>query len=142
MDGCDLDWEYVASPGIGDNIFDPQDANNLLTFLATLRAAIGPTKIITLCTAMAPYQIDGQTLALAPFAAVVNYLNVMTYEVSGVFSAQTGPLAPLTSCRSPTSVEVSVAAYIAAGFPAAQLLMFVSRPSLFESSIRFGRNSS
>lgn len=51
----------------------------------------------------------------------------MTYDISGSWSATTGPLAPLRTCKADASATSAVEAWSAAGFPPSK--MFVGIPS-------------
>jgi len=51
----------------------------------------------------------------------------MTYDISGSWSATTGPLAPLKTCKADASAHSAVDNWTAAGFPASK--MFVGIPS-------------
>lgn len=47
----------------------------------------------------------------------MDYLNLMTYDISGSWSPTTGPLSPLKSCGADASVTSAVEAWSNAGFP-------------------------
>jgi hypothetical protein len=79
--------------------------------------------VLTVAVFTTPYNVNGAVMDMAPFAQHINYLNLMTFEVTNQGGRETGPLAPFENCRSAASVTATVAAYVAAGFPRAQMLM-------------------
>ncbi|KAI5475913.1 glycoside hydrolase family 18 protein, partial [Pseudohyphozyma bogoriensis] len=127
FDGVDFDWEYPASTGIGCNGNSPSDAANFLAFLQTVRDKLGKKALITAAVASGGIiGSDGQPLSdVSGFADVLDFINVMAYDVTGSWSESTGPNAPLHNCLSGTSAESAIQYWTSAGFPASNILLGV-----------------
>ncbi|KAI0336889.1 glycoside hydrolase [Trametopsis cervina] len=83
LDGIDIDWEYPNSTGAG-NPHSSADSANLLTFLTSLRSALGSSKIISAAVTHLPFLgSNGQPLTnVAAYAAQLSYINIMCVLVS------------------------------------------------------------
>ncbi|KAK5994370.1 Chitinase A1 [Cladobotryum mycophilum] len=132
LDGVDIDWEYPGKGGDTCNIFDAQnDTNNFLAFLTNLRkqldAACGErSKLITLAVAVTPFQgPNGPVSDVSKFAKVVDFANLMQYDINGAWNPTTGPNAPLnfeTGKVAQVSFTTAIDAWTGAGWPANQLV--------------------
>ncbi|GAA6029874.1 hypothetical protein JCM8097_001090 [Rhodosporidiobolus ruineniae] len=123
--GIDFDWEYPNSQGLGCNAISPNDSANFLSLLQTVRSLVGSSGILTAAVStsglMGP---DGTALSdFSDFATYLDYINLMTYDVSGSWSPTTGPNSPLRRCKSDTSVETAVKLWTSRGFPAEKILL-------------------
>ncbi|PCH44849.1 glycoside hydrolase family 18 protein [Wolfiporia cocos MD-104 SS10] len=134
LDGLDFDWEYPNKQGLGCNIISPSDSANFLSFLQALRAAPGGRNLtLSAAAGIAPFAGAGGTPMsnVSAFAAVLDYVEVMNYDVWGSWSSAVGPNAPLADACAPGadqqgSAESAVRAWTAAGFPAGQLVLGVA----------------
>lgn len=134
-DGIDLDWEYPGLPGPGIR-YRAEDKRNFTLLLQTLRRRLD-------CLAVErdrradPYLItaalaDREFVAhieLARVGAVLDWVNLMTYDFHGSLTKTSGHHSALhrsaTSAADERSVEAAIAQYLAAGVPAHKLVVGV-----------------
>ncbi|EJD05434.1 glycoside hydrolase [Fomitiporia mediterranea MF3/22] len=135
LDGLDFDWEYPDGEGIGCNAKSGMDASNFLAFLQALRAEpAGANLILSSATSIKPYNgQDGTPLSdVSQFSKVLDYIEIMNYDVYGSWSATVGPNSPLNDTCVSSSVEQqgsavsAVKAWTDAGFPASQIVLGVA----------------
>jgi chitinase len=93
FDGIDFDWEYPNDPGMNIERYSTADYNNFATLLEEVRAAIGSSKLITSCFSATPSKLQG--FPWSRMNAVLNYMNMMTYDYNGGWSNKAGHNAPL-----------------------------------------------
>lgn len=93
FDGIDFDWEYPNDAGMNIEQYSTADYNNFATLLEEVRAAIGSSKLITSCFSAVPSKLQG--FNWTRMNAVLNYMNMMTYDYNGGWSNKAGHNAPL-----------------------------------------------
>jgi len=112
-DGVDLDWEPVEAA----------DAADVTALVADLRAAL-PDAVLTMPVGFENANFPSNLSLYATLAAELDQLNIMSYGMTGAYdgwqSWHSSLLAGETP-STPTSITQSVAAYRAAGVPAAKL---------------------
>ncbi|BGO88547.1 hypothetical protein NBRC10512v2_000161 [Rhodotorula toruloides] len=129
FDGIDIDWEYPGQQGEGDNVVSPNDSANFLLFLQTLRSVAGVNARLSISINVAGMVgADGNTLTdLSGFAAVLDYVTTMSYDITGTWSGFTGSNSPLSAACAPPSNPLSIATGISylqgAGFAANHILV-------------------
>ncbi|BGP50485.1 hypothetical protein JCM10450v2_006404 [Rhodotorula kratochvilovae] len=126
--GVDLDWEFVGRQGAGSNIVSSADSANYLAFLSKLRSTLGTDVYIS--AAVPAAGINGPTGAIladtSKFAAYLDFIQLMTYDFYGSWSATTGPNSPLYTCDAGSdSVDGAVKRWVASGFPACKIVLGV-----------------
>ncbi|KAI0305232.1 chitinase [Multifurca ochricompacta] len=131
LNGIEFDWEHPNKQGIGCNFISADDSTNFLTFLQTLRNQKGAKNLIlSAAVAITPFVgPDGSPLSdVSGFAKVLNYIDVMNYDVWGSWEPSVGPNAPLDDSCAPSpqgSAKSAVKAWTNAGFPANQIILGV-----------------
>jgi chitinase len=134
FDGIDLDWEYPAGGGNPGNRTRPEDPENFILLLQEFRdqldargAQDGRTYLLTIATSAGRSQY--QPLDWARIHPLLDWINVMAYDMSGGWSTVTGFNAPLyESTENPpevTSVDTAIQDYLAFGIPSDKLVLGV-----------------
>jgi len=134
LDGIDFDWEYPGKQGIGCNAVSPQDSANFLSFLQELRAQpAGKHIILSAAVYITPFAgADGSPMTdVSAFSAVLDYIEIMVYDIWGSWDTTVGPNAPLNdTCAPPAYQEGSavsaIQAWTSAKFPANQIVLGVA----------------
>jgi chitinase len=135
FDGVDLDWEYPVGGGLSSNSVRAADKTNFTLLIQLLRstldeqgAADGKRYLITIAGgADDSYVGHVQLSSIAPY---LDFATDMTYDMHGAYDKYTDLNAPLypSTGQSPQevwSVDQSVQAWTAAGFPRNKLVVGV-----------------
>jgi chitinase len=139
FDGIDIDWEYPVHGGLPDNGYRPEDRRNCTMLFVELRRQLDELGESTgrryLLTAAVPAgkALPVSTFELREIAAILDVVNVMTYDISG--SAESGNTNfNAALCPSSTdprtfgdhrfqNVEGTVEAFLEAGVPREKLVV-------------------
>ncbi|KAJ2417887.1 hypothetical protein GGF41_005266, partial [Coemansia sp. RSA 2531] len=131
LDGVDIDWEYPGRQGDSCNVYDANsDTSNFLVFLQDLRTQLDATfgshnKLLTLAVRVEPFDgPSGPVKDVSAFAKIVDYINLMTYDIAGVWNPTTSPNAPLQFApgQGPQfSVGSAIDSWSGAGWPTSQM---------------------
>lgn len=101
-DGIDLDWEYPALVNVPGYPFYPEDRDHFTALIRLLRNELGKDKEISFAaggfTDYLKTSIDWKNVA-----PLVNYINLMTYDLVNGYATTTGHHTPLYS--TPWQVE-------------------------------------
>ena len=108
LDGIDLDWEYPAIQGYPGHLFTSQDKENFTDLIRRLRHVLGKKKIISFAAGgfdeYLRYSIDWHKVV-----PMVNYVNLMSYDLVNGYSKVTGLHTPLySSANQPESVDHAI----------------------------------
>ena len=82
FDGIDLDWEHPGDNGKG------YDYDNFVDLVQELRNAIGEDKLLTAAFGVAPEKL--QRYDYGRLNSLLDYYNMMTYDLEGSWSETTG----------------------------------------------------
>ncbi|CAO3635172.1 unnamed protein product [Cunninghamella echinulata] len=129
LDGIDIDWEYPNSPnGVSCNTKDAKDTDNFLELMKILRKQLGSKKLITAAVAITPFNDDSESPSdqlNAAWGTTVDYLNVMVYDLAGMWNPTTFANAALKGNGNAGSAESAMEAWSNAGFPKNKLVLGV-----------------
>ncbi|MCI0478301.1 MAG: glycoside hydrolase family 18 protein, partial [Anaerolineales bacterium] len=123
FDGIDVDWEFPRNA---------DEKQNYTALLAELRAQLSPRDLLTIAAPAGPTQYTG--VAWNDIARDLDWINLMTYDFAGPWSATTGLNAPLSASASDPAKTKSaqaynghaaVQAYIGAGVPPEKIVFGV-----------------
>lgn len=139
FDGIDIDWEYPVHGGLPDNGYRPDDRRNCTLLFEEYRRqldALGTTtgRHYPLTAAVpAGKALPTSTFELGEISAILDFVNVMTYDISGsATSGLTGLNAALREAsedpREPEqrhfqNVDGTVRAFLDEGVPAEKLVV-------------------
>lgn len=135
FDGVDIDWEYPVGGGLSTNVNRPQDKENFTLLMQKLRQKLdergkidGKHYILTFAGASSNTYLNNTEMS--KLHQYVDYANVMTYDLHGMWDSYTDLTAPLysnsdTSPQYKSSVNDSIQAWIVAGFPKEKIIMGV-----------------
>ncbi|KAG8464401.1 hypothetical protein KFE25_003464 [Diacronema lutheri] len=98
FDGIDVDWEYPIGGGLGSNQVDGADWANYVLLLTELRAAMDakwPARRMELTIAMGMNPRHSDSAPMEALAAVLDAINLMTYDYNGAWASLIAHNAPL-----------------------------------------------
>ncbi len=134
FDGIDIDWEYPVQGGASGTIHRPEDRENFTRLIKTLREYLNAqgqkdNRTYLLTFAGGCYTTYIKNTDLAALAQTVDFANLMTYDLHGLWDARTDFNAPLYAPdRSSAeqinwSVDKTVRLWLDAGMPAAKMVL-------------------
>ena len=138
FDGIDIDWEFPVAGGKDDNVRRPEDKGNFTRLLQSLREALDAAGrkdkrhyLLTVAAGNnASYLVNTD---MAAVGRLLDWVNVMTYDMTGPWSKRSGHVAPLYRDPAMTAPDTDprnnvaevVDLFLAAGVPAAKIVMGV-----------------
>jgi chitinase len=131
LDGLDFDWEYPGYPG-DDNVYREEDRENFVLMLKSVREALDSLGqmnntyyLSTIATGGFKEYVDVNDLGEAQ--KYLDFINIMTYDFTGVFKPMTGHHTNLSTTEiGGRSAENAVLDHVAAGVPIEKLVMGVA----------------
>ncbi len=92
LDGIDIDWEYPCDDVAGIAA-DPRDKENFTSLLQAIRDAIGQAHLLSV--AMGAGESCVQNTQMDKVSAIVDYVQLMTYDIRNGLTSQSGHHASL-----------------------------------------------
>lgn len=89
IDGLDLDWEYPAIEGFPGHKFDTADKDNFTELIKALRQEMGKDFILTFAAGGFVKYLE-QSIDWATVMPLVDFVNLMTYDLVGGYATVTG----------------------------------------------------
>ncbi|HLF34333.1 MAG TPA: glycoside hydrolase family 18 protein [Cyclobacteriaceae bacterium] len=122
VDGLDLDWEYPGISGFPGHKFDPADKKNFTKLVNELRK-LGYEKELSFAAGASQRYLDG-AVEWKKVMKQVNYVNLMTYDMSGPGSKTAMHHTGLFSTpEQPRSADWMVNALTEMGVPAEKIVI-------------------
>jgi chitinase len=138
FDGIDIDWEFPVAGGKDENVRRPEDRDNFTRLIQALRNALDAAGredkrryLLTVAAGNNPAYVRNTDMAAV--GRLLDWVNVMTYDMTGPWSPRSGHVAPLY--RDPAmsapdtdprnNVAEVVDLFLHAGVPAGKLVLGV-----------------
>jgi chitinase len=94
VDGIDLDWEYPAIAGYPGHKFEPEDKDNFTELVKTLRQEMGNEYLLSFAAGGFKHFLEN-SIDWQAVTPLVDFINLMTYDLTSGFSKVTGHHTPL-----------------------------------------------
>ena len=94
IDGLDLDWEYPAIEGYPGHIYTAADKNNFTELVKALRQEMGNDYLLTFAAGGFIKYLE-ESVDWNAVMPLVDFVNLMTYDLVGGYSKVTGHHTPL-----------------------------------------------
>lgn len=98
IDGLDLDWEYPAIEGYPGHAYTIADNNNFTELVKELRQQMGNDFLLTFAAAGFVKYLE-QSIDWNAVMPLVDFVNLMTYDLVGGYATITGHHTPLMDYR-------------------------------------------
>ncbi|QLI80884.1 LytTR family transcriptional regulator DNA-binding domain-containing protein [Chitinibacter fontanus] len=137
FDGIEVDWRYPGGGGRDGNSAGPQDGENLLRFVAELRAA-QPKLIIGVSAGMQPAQLE--QVPWQKLAAQCDYVMLLATDLVGAWSPKTSHKSPLYMPEGKLSIDLAVDTLLGMGLPAKQLAVMIPSQGVSFNGVKAQNN--
>lgn len=94
IDGLDLDWEYPAIEGFPGHKYDTADRSNFTELVKALRKEMGNDFLLSFAAGGFIKYLQ-QSVEWEKVVPLVDFINLMTYDLVGGYSTQTGHHTPM-----------------------------------------------
>ena len=94
IDGLDLDWEYPAIEGFPGHKYDTADRNNFTLLIKALRNEMGNHYLLSFAAGGFQRYLE-QSVDWNAVLPLVDFVNLMTYDLVGGYATVTGHHTPL-----------------------------------------------
>lgn len=122
-DGIDLDWEYPTIEGFPGHRFVPEDKQNFTELVRLLRKKLGKKTTITFAAGGFQKFIE-QSVDWKSVMPLVDYVNLMTYDLVGGYSTVTGHHTALYSTeKQKESTDNCVSNLLNMGVPSKKMIV-------------------
>ncbi len=122
-DGIDLDWEYPAVAGFPGHDYKPGDRQNFTRLVKTLRKTLGKKYEISFAAGGFEKYME-EAIEWEKVAPLINYVNLMSYDLVHGYSVVTGHHTPLHSTTDQLlSVDYGVRELIKRGVPKGKIII-------------------
>lgn len=98
LDGIDLDWEYPAIEGFPGHRYDKSDKDNFTLLVQELRQELGNKYILSFAAGGFVKYLE-ESIDWPKVHPLVDFINLMTYDLVGGYATVTGHHTPLLSYR-------------------------------------------
>jgi len=122
-DGIDLDWEYPGIEGYPEHPFKPEDKVNFTLLVQELRQTLGKKAVLSFAAGGFASFFD-QSIEWDKVMPLVNYVNLMSYDLVSGYSTVTGHHTPLYSNpKQEASADHGVKYLLKLGVPAEKIII-------------------
>lgn len=122
-DGIDLDWEYPAIEGYPGHPYDPTDRVHFTQLVQALRKELGPDALVSFAAGGFRDYFD-HSIDWGAVTPMVDYVNLMSYDMVGGYSTVTGHHTPLYANPRPEgSADFGVNYLVNLGVPAGKIIL-------------------
>lgn len=138
FDGVDIDWEFPVANGRDTNVHRPEDKANFTLLMRALRDALDEAgrqdkRHYLLTAAVGNNETYLRNTEMADVSAVLDWVNLMAYDMNGPWSKRSGHVAPLFRDPAISGPELDpknnvadvVDLFLAAGVPAGKIVLGV-----------------
>lgn len=98
VDGIDLDWEYPAIEGYPGHKYDTADKTNFTALVKSLREEMGNDYLLSFAAGGFVKYLE-ESIDWNAVMPLVDFVNLMTYDLVGGYSRVTGHHTPLSGYR-------------------------------------------
>jgi chitinase len=119
FDGIDIDWEYPVADDRGGS---PEDKDNYLDLVKEMRAAFKKKYLITIAAPASYWYL--RHFHIAEMSQHLDWINVMTYDIHGVWDADIESLGPYVKPHTDiTEIEPAIGLFRKDGVPDDKLVL-------------------